>query len=362
MLEHVAEAPYRAAAQVPQVPGVALSPARVGRLVEAEGERVAQELFGVETALSVGTRAPEQPAELMILSGDGSRYRTNEADQRKKDARPRPAKGAGGKDRAADPDQQDRGWRENKVAVVIRARPGRIRPDGTYQSPEELLKTFVATTGPIGELERLLGVEAARRAVGYAAEVVWVGDHGHGMPGLTERAFGPLLAQVITDYYHACERLAECAGFIRGTGPEQNRARQRFFHGLRDRLWRGRVARVIEVLAEEAGKLAPRPASLGALADRPEVQKVWEHIFYFEKHTHTMDYPRYRQRGWPISSSMIESACGQFGQRLKHTRMRWTRRTADALHHIKAAIFSQDDRWARRWPPPIPVLELPLIA
>ena len=78
---------------------------------------------------------------------------------------------------------------------------------------------------------------------------------------------------------------------------------------------------------------------------------------YFEKHADTMDYPEYRAKGWPIGSGSVESACGQFGDRVKHARMRWTRKAADALHVVKAAILSGDARWENRWPAPIPVLE-----
>lgn len=362
VLEHVAEADYRAAGAVPNVPGVSLSPARVGRLVQAEGERLAEDLFGVDAALAAGREQKENPAELLVMSGDGSRYRTNEADQRKQDRPRRKAQRGAGETSELSAEERDRGWRENKLAVVIRAKPGRILPDGEYIPPEELLKTYVATTGSIKELERLLSIEAERRGWLRALFAIWISDHGHGLPAMVERLFGRRLAQIITDFFHACERLSECARLLRGEGPQADRPRQRLFHGLKDRLWRGRVERVIEVLVEEAEKLAPRPEHLTALADRPEVQKLWEHIFYFEKHRGTMDYPRYRERGWPISSAMIESACGQFGERMKHNRMRWTRRTADALHHIKAAILSQDNRWASRWPEPIPVLELPVAA
>ncbi len=80
---------------------------------------------------------------------------------------------------------------------------------------------------------------------------------------------------------------------------------------------------------------------------------------YVEKHSGTMNYPEYRAKGWPIGSGSVEAACGQIGERVKHTRMRWTRRVADALMTVKAAMFSQDDRWANRWPPPIPILETP---
>ena len=58
----------------------------------------------------------------------------------------------------------------------------------------------------------------------------------------------------------------------------------------------------------------------------------------------TMDYPGYRKKGWPMASSSVESACGQMGERVKHARMRWTRRRAEAVHQVKAAVLSQDGR------------------
>ena len=119
------------------------------------------------------------------------------------------------------------------------------------------------------------------------------------------------------------------------------------------------MKKLIALLRAEATRLAPQPKHLRDLASQPAAQTLWAHVFYFEKYQDTMDYPAYRAKGWPMGSGTVESACGQFGARVKHGRMRWTPRAADALHVIKASILSGDDRWARRWPPPIPVLELP---
>ena len=83
---------------------------------------------------------------------------------------------------------------------------------------------------------------------------------------------------------------------------------------------------------------------------------------YLEEHSGAMDYPRYRAKSWPVGSGTAESACGQTGERVKHARMRWTRRVADAIHQIKAATMSGDGRWAKRWPPPLPILETPVCA
>ena len=260
--------------------------------------------------------------------------------------------------------ERDRGWRENKIGIVARALPGHYDQKGQYCAPQELVKTYVATVGDIERFGRLYRTESERRGLLDAKEIVWVGDHGHGNPGMLTREFAqpkkPL--HIITDFFHAGERLAECAKIIRGEGSHCKRERQRLFQQLRSWLWNGAVGKVIRKLCALAEERAPRPAKLAGLEIQPQLKTLWMHIFYFEKHQDTMDYPTYRDKGWPMGSGTIESACGQFGERVKHNRMRWTRAKADALHGVKAAMLSQDGRWNARWPPPIPCLEVPVEA
>lgn len=340
----MAEDDYRASARSVTVSGNQLVASTAGQIFCREGESLERELFGAEATRAEQRQAAANPPELLILSGDGSRYRTNEADKRK--GRPAPKVAA-----------DDRGWRENKVGVVVRAARGHYEPDGTYRPSPELLKTYVASTDTIEHFGRMLRVEAERRGVTQAREVVFVSDNGHGLPEMRQREFP--MAHVVTDFYHVTERLYACAVIIKGEGSAHEKERRRFWHGLKDRLWRGQVPRLITLLTKEALQRAPRPKQLSDLAEQPAAQTLWTQVFYLEKNQPTMDYPVYRARGWPIGSGTIESACGQFGQRFKHSRMRWTRRTANAGHQVKAAILSEDGRWLRRWPPPIPVLSLP---
>ena len=169
---------------------------------------------------------------------------------------------------------------------------------------------------------------------------------------------------------------------------------------IRSLLWNGEADEVVSEITSKAQALAPRPDKLTALASRPDAKTLWEHAMYFEKHSGTMKYPEYRRtfvrtfpynvvggkRGYPLASGSVESACGQLGDRVKHARMRWTRKGADGIHQVKAAILSQDGRWRtfvrdrqscrgsevlprtfpedigggeKHWPAPIPVLELP---
>jgi len=367
LLEKVAEDDYRASAKSLQVMSNTISAATTGRILLASGTQLQTELFGPEATLKAAREAPPNPVPLLLLSSDGSRYRTNEADRRKSAAasKQKPATGADELDlEALTAAERDRGWRENKIGIVARALPGRYEANGHYTPPQELVKTYVATVLDIHVFGQLFHTEAERRGLADALVAVWVGDHGHGNPTMLQREFAALKNRlhIITDFYHGSERLAQCAKIMEGEGATCKRQRQKRYHQLRGWLWNGKVKKVLAALCAAAEALAPRPTALSALEDQPAAHTLWLHVFYFEKHQDTMDYPTYRAKGWPMGSGTIESSCGQFGERVKHNRMRWTRAGADALHAVKAAILSQDGRWLRRWPPPIPVLELPVAA
>ena len=235
--------------------------------------------------------------------------------------------------------------------------PGKVEKDGSYTAPSELVKTYVATTRTIEDFGRDLRTEADRRGLRQARDVVCVQDNGHGLPAMVEREFGDARVHCITDFYHAAERLGEVARLVKGEGDRVAAARRRLFEKLRSFLWDGCLRRLRRMLERFASKLAPRPATLSQLDDAPEARKLWEHALYFEQNAETMRYPEYRARGWPMGSGTVESACGRFGLRVKRTCMRWTRRVADSVHAIMAAIFPEDDRWAERWPAGIPVLK-----
>jgi hypothetical protein len=349
LLERLSEEDYRSSADSLEVLGNSISPAAAGKLQREIGAQIHAERFGPQSALQAAHEAPANPAELLIVSGDGARFRTNEADVLAETGKRRVP--------AADKSSEveDRGWRENKVGVVIRAQKGFTKPDRTYQPPEELVKTYVATTADIRAFGCDLRTEAERRGILTAREVVWISDHGHGLPEMRQREFPK--AHVITDFFHCAERLGECARVVCGEGDAYKRPRQKFFHRLKDQLYRGHVEKVIGIIKEAALKRSAEPDRLSDLDLQPEAKTLWTHIFYFEKHQKTMNYSAYRARGWPIGSGAIESACGQFGNRFKHGRMRWTKTGAEAGHQIKAAILSQDGQWERRWPAPIPTLD-----
>ncbi len=367
LLEFVASQEYRDAAKGIEHTGNTISHKEVGRIVGDVGERLRSEQFGPDAQVSARSQAPENPPDNLLIQADAGMHRTNEADTKasddteqenpandRSDATDEPESGFGELKRG----ERDRGWRDHKVGVVTRLVPGTEAEDGTWErEPEEQVKSYVATTGDIAQFGRDLKTEAERRGLERAGTVIFLSDNGHGIPQMREREFPG--AQVITDFKHTSDRLRESAEILEGAGPAYAAPRIRLFMELRTLLWNGKLDELIARLSARASQIAPRPQKPSELKRRPEAQHLWEHIFYLERWRDTMDYPAYRARGWPIASGSVESACGQFGDRVKHARMRWTQAGTDALLMVKSDIFSQDGRWDRHWPGPIPVIELP---
>ena len=311
LLERLANDDYRDSAKGLEVFGCTISHVQAGRVLEKAGEEVHSELYGPEAVLAAEKKAPKNPAELLVVEPDGARYRTNEADKRKKrkkddastetpaDCPPEAESGAETADDEISPGERDRGWRENKVAVVIRAVAGKTEPDGSYTKPKELVKTYVATTQNSHAFGRDLRTEADRRGIKRAKQVVFLGDHGHGMPGMIEREFADVNKQVITDFFHGAERLGDVAAVVKGAGEAKKKKRFEFFLELRSCVWNGEAKGVAKRLVGFAARRAPRPKTLTELDSDPDAKKLWEHAMYFEKHHETMDYPTYRAKGWP---------------------------------------------------------------
>ena len=68
-------------------------------------------------------------------------------------------------------------------------------------------------------------------------------------------------------------------------------------------------------------------------------------IRYFETNKDRMRYDIYRERGLPVGSGVVESACKQIvGSRFKRAGCRWSKAGANALLAIKCCI--SNNRWA----------------
>lgn len=95
------------------------------------------------------------------------------------------------------------------------------------------------------------------------------------------------------------------------------------------------------------------PRTLLRLAERlpahlTEVAEVREQLSYFSKRVAQMQYPHFRQQGWPIGSGSVESANKLVVQaRLKGAGMHWHRHNVNPLLALRNGVCNE--RWLETW-------------
>lgn len=326
---------FRNAATGIRTLGIRVSFKTVERISEAVGAGIALEQQCRAIGASSEYLAPGNPAELLVAQGDGMRIRLREEVP------------ACGKEEELIAAKGNSDWRECKVGVVVRCRPGQTLPDGKYQEPETQVQSYVATMGNIDRFGKLLKSEALRRGWGKAEDTLVLSDAGHGLPGMWDREFGGV--HWTLDYQHVRTRMSECAAVVHPPG----KAFQKLFGHWKGLLYNGQIDELLGKLVPRAEEHAPRPKRPADLEEASPGRILWTHIFYIEKFRDHMDYPTYRALGWFIASGHAEAACKMVGVRMKAANKRWTPHGAQAIATIIAERSCTDGRWAKRWPIPV---------
>jgi hypothetical protein len=176
----------------------------------------------------------------------------------------------------------------------------------------------------------LAEVETRRRHLIEAEEVCAVMDGAEWLQGMIDVHRQDAVR--ILDFPHAAEHVAKLLEALRTRGtclPEN--LLQRCLHALKER---GPVT-----LAKMAARLSEEDAS------QPEVR---EHLSYLQKRCSQMQYPIFRQAGWPLGSGMVESANKLVVERrLKGAGMRWERQNVNPMLALRNGICNE--RWKETW-------------
>lgn len=108
-------------------------------------------------------------------------------------------------------------------------------------------------------------------------------------------------------------------------------------------------------MATVLGDLGVWQSRLGILAEGEKVpdtdpRKIIRSVTtYLTNSSARMDYPRYRQEGLPVTSSLAESLVKQISKRVKGTEKFWNDGpSGEAILQLRAAVISDGDR-LRRW-------------
>lgn len=289
---------------------------QIQRWGEALGQAVVDGRESQREAFERGERPapPSNDAQLLVIGMDGGRVQGREKS----------------------PETQSR-WREDKVLTIS----SYLRGDGKDQPPRKLVNTYLATMGDSDAFGKLAVVEAERRGLRQAEEVIVLGDGGNWIDTQWQEHFS--LNPRIIDYYHAAEHLHDVA---KAAHPQDGPRCGQWAKELKDLLWDGRVEQVIGQLREASQRLGPPQEGDGPQHPR---RVVFQNVGYFERHAGHMNYPEYRRRGWPIASGVTESGVKLFNKRVKGTEQFWNTDGVESILALRALWLSEDQRWHHYW-------------
>jgi hypothetical protein len=185
-------------------------------------------------------------------------------------------------------------------------------------------RSTIATMERAEKFGELLYLEASRRGVSKAEELVFVADGAAWIWNLAAHHF-PHAVEIV-DWYHATQHLWQVANAWRGDNIRKARS---WVKRNEARLMEDGVDRVISSIKQW------KPTD-------EEGQKVKrENLHYFTTNANRMLYATYEELGYRIGSGSVESACKQYGEgRLKQAGMRWKKPGIEAIAHLRSAVLN----------------------
>lgn len=202
--------------------------------------------------------------------------------------------------------------------------------------PKRLVRTVVASLADSHAFGRQMQREARRRRFFEAVAQAFLGD---GLPWNWSiwkhwfPAFVPIL-----DFIHVLSYLFLAAKTVQAQAPE---AWDQYLVWMRG-CWQGDVAQVLEELQVWQTRLGEPPPDALDTDPREVLRKT---IQYLDHNRTRMNYPAYRRQGLPITTAWMESLVKEINYRVKGTEMFWNDpHGAEAILQVRAAALCDDDR------------------
>ena len=181
------------------------------------------------------------------------------------------------------------------------------------------------------ELGQRLHWEALQGGLGRAKDKLVLGDGSAWIWNVAADRWSG--AKELLDFYHGSEHLWELGRALRKDDEVATRG------WVEPRLHELRHGKEQKLLKELAALRGPR----GSAGETVRKQQN-----YFASHAGRMNYKEIADRGWPIGSGAVESACRQSQCRLKRPGQFWTGRGLRALCALDDA--RRNFHWEELWP------------
>ena len=217
-------------------------------------------------------------------------------------------------------------WHELRTGVFYRQEQASHSEKGRGVLAD---KVVVSWQGEPLEIGRRLHWEALRGGLARAQEVLVVGDGAPWIWNVAKDRWSG--ATELLDFYHASQHLWEMGRALTGSELKAEAwvlpRRHRLRHGKQRSLLKEIAA--LKVTRTEAGQIVQREKN------------------YFASHACRMNYRTIADRGWPIGSGAVESACRQRQCRFKRPGQFWTQAGLRNLCALEEA--RRNGHWDQLW-------------
>lgn len=234
-----------------------------------------------------------------------------------------------------------------KLAEIGHVSGENPKPDGTqdrreppWQCGEMLGKEVIAAGCNWKEFGPRVASAAWYRGFAKAREKAFVSDGSSAIESMQQQWFSDYTT--ILDLLHA---LSYCLASARAIYRDTAEAWQCYIE-FAELIWNGRVDQVIAALDEHGQALGDPPE--GAAASDPRVV-VRSAAVYYRNHRERMNYPEYRRKGYPLTSSIIESTVKQVSHRLKGTEKFWSSPGSEAVLQLRGDYLSDSRPMEGYW-------------
>ena len=211
------------------------------------------------------------------------------------------------------------GWHEVKVGSCFEFGPGK---EGHV---EVCNLGYWAEHGDVDGFRQTMWGYAYHRGLGLEGKAVVIGDGAPWIDGFAEM-YCPKRVRIV-DWYHAVEHLWALGR--EAFGEEASK----WVEQAKQKLWAGEVEQVIQACEEVLETKSEWNAGAARTAE------------YFRERRQQMDYPAFRQAGYPIGSGMVESACKGIGWRCKGRGQRWKSKGLGAMLALRSAGMGGKREW-----------------
>jgi hypothetical protein len=231
--------------------------------------------------------------------------------------------------------------RAEPTAAAVEEPAAAVDPAAEPWAPRKRLRTCVASMANSTAFGRMVAAEAQQRGFYRASRKAFVADGAAYNWTLQRTHFADF--EPIVDFLHVLCYVYAAAWAVRSTAAE----RWDQYVAWLQACWQGRVEDVLDELRTWQGRVGLPPPKEELPRGDPR-RAVAEALSYLGNNASRMAYPRYRQQGLPITSSLAESLVGQFNARVKSRQKYWNRPCgAEATLQLRAAVLSEDGRLER---------------